>query len=171
LIWHQIVVVTAEAREKKSAGEAIPRFGPEALSLSAPETIIWNGNGVMTWRKTPDMTWKVQTRERAAYEMRFEQLRVEADFLAGEDCVQQRFTAVTYLEDFCFDAQQAAEKATSLLGVKSWTPARADGKRDWPATGAERSQPAMDRLSGDVGSRNAGGGSRPSSSASRASSA
>jgi len=38
------VVVTAETREKKPAGEGIPRFGPEALSLSAPETIIWNGN-------------------------------------------------------------------------------------------------------------------------------
>jgi formylglycine-generating enzyme required for sulfatase activity len=72
----------------------IPKFGPEALSLSAPETIIWNGDGVMTWRKTPDMTWTAQTPERAAYEMRFEQLRVEAEFLAGEDYVQQRFTAV-----------------------------------------------------------------------------
>jgi len=125
----------------------------------------------MTCRKTPDMTWTVQTPERAAYEIRFEQLRVEAEFLEGEDRVQQRFTAVTYLEGFCFAAQQAAEKAISPLGVKSWTPARADGKRDWPATGAERSQPAMDRLSGDVGSRNAGGGSRPSRSASRAPSA
>jgi len=72
----------------------IPKFGPEPLSLSAPETIVWNGNGVMTWRKTPDMTWTAQTPERAAYEMRFEQLRVEAEFLVGDDCVQQRFTAV-----------------------------------------------------------------------------
>ena len=48
----------------------------------------------MTWRKTPDMTWTAQTSERAAYEMRFEELRVAAEFLAGDDCVQQRFTAV-----------------------------------------------------------------------------
>ncbi len=58
-----------------------------------PETSIWNGSGVMTWRKTPDMTWAVQTPERAAYEMRFEQLRVEAEFLAGDDCVQQWWLA------------------------------------------------------------------------------
>ncbi len=66
---------------------------------AVPETIIWNGNGVMTWRKTPDMTWTVQTPERAAYEMRFEQLRVEAEFLAGVDCVQQRFTAVNLTQE------------------------------------------------------------------------
>jgi formylglycine-generating enzyme required for sulfatase activity len=76
----------------------VPRFGPEALSLSAPETIIWNGNGVMTWRKTPDMTWTVQTSTKAAYEMRFDELRVESLFLAGDDCVQQRFTAVNLVQ-------------------------------------------------------------------------
>jgi formylglycine-generating enzyme required for sulfatase activity len=90
----------------------IPKYGPEALSLSAPETIIWNGTGVMTWRKTPDMTWTAQTPERAAYEMRFEQLRVEAEFLAGEDCLQQRFTAVnltqqpgSFQTSSCFNLQ------------------------------------------------------------------
>lgn len=72
----------------------VPKFGPETLGLSAPETILWNGAGVMTWRKTPDMTWSTQMSERAAYGMRFEELRVDAEFLAHEDCVEQRFTAV-----------------------------------------------------------------------------
>jgi formylglycine-generating enzyme required for sulfatase activity len=72
----------------------VPKFGPETISLSAPETILWNGTGVMTWRKTPDMTWTAQTSERAAYEMRFGELRVAAEFLAHDDCVEQRFTAV-----------------------------------------------------------------------------
>lgn len=69
------------------------RLGPESLALSAPETILWNGEGVMTWRKTPDMTWTARTASRAAYEMRFAELRVEAEFVAGEDRVEQRFTA------------------------------------------------------------------------------
>jgi hypothetical protein len=72
----------------------VPKFGPEAVSLSAPETINWNGAGVMTWRKTPDMTWTAQTAQRAAYEMRFDQLRVLAEFLAHDDYVEQLFTAV-----------------------------------------------------------------------------
>ena len=69
------------------------RFGQESLGLSAPETILWNGSGVMTWQKTPDMTWTARSASRAAYEMRFAELRVEAEFVAGEDCVEQRFTA------------------------------------------------------------------------------
>ena len=66
------------------------------LFVSAPlyvTGIIWNGTGVMTWRKTPDMTWTARTPNRAAYEMRFDDLRVSAEFLARSDCVEQRFTA------------------------------------------------------------------------------
>jgi hypothetical protein len=70
-----------------------PKFGHPTVSLSAPETILWNGTGVMTWRKTPDMTWTVRTPGRAVYEMRFEELRVGGEFLAADDCVEQRFTA------------------------------------------------------------------------------
>jgi hypothetical protein len=70
------------------------KLGRSAVSLSAPETIVWNGSSVLTWRKTADMTWTARSLERAAYEMRFDELRVEAEFLAGDDCVQQRFTAV-----------------------------------------------------------------------------
>jgi formylglycine-generating enzyme required for sulfatase activity len=72
---------------------SVPMFGHETISLAAPETIIWNGSSVMTWRKTPDMTWQVRTTERAAYEMRFSELKVNAEFFVDEDSVEQRFTA------------------------------------------------------------------------------
>jgi formylglycine-generating enzyme required for sulfatase activity len=89
-----------------------PLFGHERLSLSAPETINWNGQGVMTWRKTPDMTWTVQTAERAAYQMRFDELRVEAEFHAHGDHVEQQFSAInltdrpaTFHSSSCFSLQ------------------------------------------------------------------
>ena len=71
-----------------------PRLGSPSLALTAPETVNWNGVGVMTWRKTPDMTWTVRTPQRAAYEMLFEELRLDAEFLADGDTIEQRFTAV-----------------------------------------------------------------------------
>jgi hypothetical protein len=87
-------------------------FGPERFSLTAPETILWNGDSVMTWRKTPDMTWTDRSDRRAAYEMRFDELRVEAEFLAHDDWMEQRFTAVNLAEregafrtSSCFDLQ------------------------------------------------------------------
>ena len=90
----------------------VPRFGHENVGLSAPETITWNGTGVMTWRKTPDMTWTARTPDRAAYEMRFEELRVVAEFLTGGDFVAQRFTAVnltdgpgSFRTSSCFNLQ------------------------------------------------------------------
>jgi hypothetical protein len=52
----------------------------------------------MTWRKTPDMTWIERTAKRAVYEMRFDPLRVHAEFLAREDSVEQRFTAINLTE-------------------------------------------------------------------------
>jgi len=88
------IALSAAGGTSRHLSIRIPNFGPEVLSLGAPETILWNGSGVMTWRKTPDMTWTAQASERAAYEMRFEELRVEAEFVAGDDCVLQRFTAV-----------------------------------------------------------------------------
>jgi hypothetical protein len=90
----------------------VPRFGVEHVGLTAPETILWNGSGVMTWRKTPDMTWTETTAKRAAYEMRFDELRVQAEFLAREDSVEQRFTATnltdkpgTFRTSSCFNLQ------------------------------------------------------------------
>lgn len=72
----------------------LPAFGHERVGLSAPETILWNGQGVLTWQKTPDITWTLRTPSRATYLMRFDTLRVEAEFLAGDGLAEQRFTAV-----------------------------------------------------------------------------
>ena len=89
-----------------------PKFGFETLSLTAPETIIWNGASVMTWRKTPDMTWQTRESDRAAYEMRFDDLRVQAEFLAHDDYVEQKFTAAnlsgqtgSFRTSSCFNLQ------------------------------------------------------------------
>jgi formylglycine-generating enzyme required for sulfatase activity len=87
------VTLAAAGGTSRHLSISAPRFGRETFALSAPETILWNGQGVMTWRKTPEMTWRTRTAERAAYEMRFEELRVDAEFRAGEDSVEQRFTA------------------------------------------------------------------------------
>jgi hypothetical protein len=90
----------------------VPKFGAETLGLTAPETIIWNGVSVMTWRKTPDITWTERTARRAAYEMRFEPLRVEAEFQAHDDSIEQRFTATnltdrpgSFRTSSCFNLQ------------------------------------------------------------------
>jgi len=72
----------------------LPAFGHETVGLSAPETILWNGQSVLTWQKTPDMVWTLRTACRAAYQMRFDTLRVEAEFVAGEGLAEQVFTAI-----------------------------------------------------------------------------
>jgi len=89
-----------------------PRLGRESVGLSAPETIVWNGAGVMTWQKTPDMTWTERSPRRAAYQMRFDALRVDAEFLAEEAMVRQQFTAVnltdkpgSFRTSSCFNLQ------------------------------------------------------------------
>ncbi len=90
----------------------LPAFGDESVGLSAPETIIWNGQSVLTWQKTPDMTWTARTPSRAGYTMRFDTLRVEAEFRAGDGVAEQLFTAVnltgkpgTFRTSSCFNLQ------------------------------------------------------------------
>ncbi len=106
------VTLSAAGGTSRHLSIQAPQFGHESFSLSAPETIIWNGESVMTWRKTPEMTWHVRTSERATYEMRFDELRVDAEFLAGEDFVEQRFTATnltdrsaSFTTSSCFSLQ------------------------------------------------------------------
>jgi formylglycine-generating enzyme required for sulfatase activity len=89
-----------------------PAFGPGSVALSAPETILWNGKGVLTWQKTPEMTWTERTSRRAAYQMRFAELRLEAEFIVRGATVEQRFTMVnltdmpgTFRTSSCFNLQ------------------------------------------------------------------
>jgi hypothetical protein len=106
------ITLAASGGTSRYVSIRVPELGHENVGLSAPETIIWNGTGVMTWRKTPDVTWTVRTPNRAAYEMRFDELRVSAEFLAQGDCVEQRFTAAnltdrpgSFRTSSCFNLQ------------------------------------------------------------------
>lgn len=71
----------------------VPSFGTGSFSLTAPETILWNGNSVLSWHTTPDITWRIQQPDKAAYQMRFDELLVDGEFLVGENKVEQHFTA------------------------------------------------------------------------------
>lgn len=77
----------------KSLTLRVPRFGGEPMPLMAPETVLWNRASLLTFRDKPDITWNERTPERATYEMRFPQLRLQAEFLAHDDSIEQRFTA------------------------------------------------------------------------------
>jgi len=105
-------VLAAAGGASRHVSIRVPALGREALGLSAPETIIWNGGAALTWRHRPDMRWTQQTPRRAAYEMRFEQFRVDAEFIAHEDFVEQLFTATnltqrpaTFRTSSCFNLQ------------------------------------------------------------------
>jgi formylglycine-generating enzyme required for sulfatase activity len=71
-----------------------PALGPGAMRFYAPEGIHWAGQPALTWRQTPDITWTESSPTRAAYTMRFPEFTLEAEFIVGEDAVEQRFRAV-----------------------------------------------------------------------------
>jgi hypothetical protein len=82
------------------------------VALSAPETVLWNGTGVLTWQKTPEMTWTERASRRAAYQMRFAELRLETEFIVRDATVEQRFTVInltdrsgTFRTSSCFNLQ------------------------------------------------------------------
>ena len=76
----------------------VPKFDIEGIDLMAPETILWNRATVLGWREKPDLTWTERSPQRAAYDMRLPGLRVQAEFLAHDDYVEQRFTATNLTE-------------------------------------------------------------------------
>ena len=71
----------------------VPKFDIEGIDLMAPETILWDRATVLGWRDKPELTWTERGPRRAAYDMRLPALRVHAEFIAHDDCVEQRFTA------------------------------------------------------------------------------
>lgn len=106
------VALAAAGSASRYVSFLLPFFGQESVGLSAPETIMWNGQSVLTWRKTPDLTWTARTPSRAAYVMRFDTLRVEAEFRASGYLAEQLFTAVnlaskpaTFHTSSCFNLQ------------------------------------------------------------------
>jgi len=89
-----------------------PRLGHEAFALSAPETVVWNGKAALNWFNQPDMAWTERTPQRAAYEMRFKEFTLHAEFVARDDCAEQVFTATnltdgpaTFRTSSCFNLQ------------------------------------------------------------------
>jgi formylglycine-generating enzyme required for sulfatase activity len=87
------LVLAAAGGNSRQLSIRLPRFEFEGLSLAAPEDIAWNGSSVVSWRDHPEMTWTERTATRAAYDMRLPPLELHAEFVAGEDSLQQRFTA------------------------------------------------------------------------------
>jgi len=71
----------------------VPKCGEGTAHLMAPETVLWNRTSVLTFRDKPDLTWTERTAQRAAYELRLPQGRVQAEFLVHDARVEQRFTA------------------------------------------------------------------------------
>ena len=71
----------------------VPKFDIEGIDLMVPETILWNRATVLSWRDKPDLTWTERSPQRAAYDMQLPELRMRAEFIAHDDCVEQRFTA------------------------------------------------------------------------------
>ncbi len=76
----------------KSLTLRLPKFGGEPMPLMAPETVLWNRASVLTFRDKPDITWGERTAQRAAYEMRFPKLRLDAEFAAHDDWIEESFT-------------------------------------------------------------------------------
>ncbi len=89
-----------------------PALGAPTMKLTAPEGIHWNGQGALTWNSRPEITWTESSPARAAYTMPFPEFVLHAEFIAGEDTVEQRFTAVngtdkpaTFRTSSCFNLQ------------------------------------------------------------------
>jgi formylglycine-generating enzyme required for sulfatase activity len=90
----------------------VPALGATSMRFYAPEGIDWDGHPALTWRSTPDITWTEATPGRAAYTMRFPEFVLNAEFVAGEDSVEQRFTAVNGTD------RPASFRTTSCLNLQ-----------------------------------------------------
>ena len=105
-------VLSAAGGTARHLAIRVPALGHEGFALAAPEVIIWNGKGALNWFNTPDMSWTKQTATEAAYEMRFADFRLNAEFSAHADSVDQIFTAAnltqqpaTFRTSSCFNLQ------------------------------------------------------------------
>jgi len=129
------VVLHPAGGAARHLGISVPALGHEGLALSAPETIVWNGQGALTWRDAPDMAW---AKEKPAYEMRFKEFRLNADFAAGDDYAEQLFTATnltdkpaTFRTSSCFNLQShpmfydlEQRRTYALSSDGKWVPMR-----------------------------------------------
>lgn len=88
------VTIEAGGGLARSVAIRAPRIGAGTAMLYAPEVIEWNGQPALAYNQTPDITWMESSLTRAAYTMRFPEFTLHAEFIAGEDTVEQRFTVV-----------------------------------------------------------------------------
>jgi formylglycine-generating enzyme required for sulfatase activity len=106
------ITVTAGGGKQRYVAIQAPAFGAGTMMFYGPEGIHWNGRGALTWNQVPDITWTESSPARAAYTMRFPEFTLHAEFIAGDDTVEQRFTAVngtdkpaTFRTSSCFNLQ------------------------------------------------------------------
>jgi hypothetical protein len=90
----------------------VPYLGAEWIGLSAPESASWDGQGLLNWYDKRDLKWEISTSTRATYVMSLKGLRLEAEFTAGDDFVDQVFTVTNqtgkpgqFSSSSCFNLQ------------------------------------------------------------------
>ncbi|MFC1717004.1 formylglycine-generating enzyme family protein, partial [Candidatus Poribacteria bacterium] len=74
----------------------VPFLGSERFGLSAPEGASWDGGGLLNWYDKRDLKWEVSTPKRASYVMSLPNLQLNAEFVAGDDFVDQVFTVMNH---------------------------------------------------------------------------
>ena len=90
----------------------VPSLGGERIGLSAPEGVSWDGQGLLNWYDQRDLKWEISTPERATYVMSIKGLQLDAEFIAGDDFIDQVFTVTNqtgkpgwFSSSSCFNLQ------------------------------------------------------------------
>ena len=89
-----------------------PYLGTEQVGLSAPEGASWDGHSLLNWYDKRDLKWEISTPTRATYVMSLKGLQLNAEFIAGDDFVDQVFTVTNqtgkpgwFSSSSCFNLQ------------------------------------------------------------------
>ncbi len=106
------VSIAAAGGIQRRVDISAPALGAGTMMFYAPEGVHWGGQAALTWRQTPDITWTESSPTRAAYTMRFPEFTLQAEFIAREDTVEQRFTAVNGTD------KPAALRTSSCLNLQ-----------------------------------------------------
>ena len=90
----------------------VPSLGTERIALSAPEGVSWDGEGLLNWYDKRDLKWENSTQDYASYVMNLKGIQIKAEFMVGEDFVDQVFTVMnhtgkpgTFRSSSCFNLQ------------------------------------------------------------------
>ena len=69
----------------------VPYFGSDWIGLSSPEGVSWNGEGLLNWYDKRDLKWEESTPTYAKYVMMIKDIKIIAEFIVGDDYVDQIF--------------------------------------------------------------------------------